>query len=213
MSAIVRPRAVLFDLDGTLIDSRRDIAAACNETLREYGRPPLDADAIVTMIGDGAKTLVARIFGVPEDDPMIPESVKVFRRFYKDKPCVHTVLLPGAREVLACDMRRALVTNKPREITLLVLEALGVAGAFEAVWAADGPLKPAPDGVLAALAALHIHPREAWFVGDGPQDVRAAKAAGVFTVLVPGIGRQEEARAAGPDLWLPDLFGLLPYLK
>ncbi|MCL2778149.1 MAG: HAD-IA family hydrolase [Polyangiaceae bacterium] len=213
MRAVVRPRALLYDLDGTLIDSRKDIAEACNETLRSFGRTPQKFEAIVAMIGDGAKTLIARVFGVREDDPIVSNAVTVFRQFYTAKPCVHTTLLPGAREALHSGVRAALVTNKPRDITLLVLEALGISNAFEMVWAADGPLKPSPAGVVAALEALHIDASDAWFVGDGAQDIGAAKAAGVFVALVAGIGDHGSAHAAGPDLLLPSLSALLPYLR
>jgi phosphoglycolate phosphatase len=212
MRAVVRPCAVLYDLDGTLIDSRKDIAEACNETLRAFGRAPQKFEAIVAMIGDGAKTLIARIFGVCDDDPIVSNAVMVFRQFYAAKPCVHTTLLPGAYEVLHSGVRAALVTNKPRDITLLVLDALGISNAFEVVWAADGPLKPSPAGVVAALEALRVGPSEAWFVGDGVQDIGAAKAAGVFVALVPGIGDHGKAHSAGPDLLLPSLSALLPYL-
>ena len=95
----------------------------------------------------------------------------------------------------------ALVTNKPRDITLALLEALGLIGDFAAVWGGDdGPLKPSPDGILHVLARLNVTPPDAWMVGDGPQDIGAGKAAGCFTVGVPGIAPLSRLLASEPDL-------------
>jgi phosphoglycolate phosphatase len=129
-----------------------------------------------------------------------------FQRAYAARPCVHTRLLPGAEEALALDLPAAIVTNKPRNLTLLVLEGLGIARRFGAIYAGgDGPLKPAPDGVLATTAALVVAPRDAWFIGDGPQDVLAGRAAGAVTIVVPGIAERALVLEAGPDATLSDL--------
>lgn len=136
--------------------------------------------------------------GGPDD--ALESLLATFQRRYGERPCVHTTLLPGAREILALDVPLALVTNKPRRLTLLVLQALGIADAFGAIWAGgDGALKPAPDGPIAAARALGVEPAEAWLVGDGPQDVLAGRAAGCFTVAVPGIAERELVLAAKPD--------------
>jgi len=199
--AVRAPEALLFDLDGTLVDSRGDIAAACNAALRAHGRAPLALDAIMPMVGDGARALVARAFGLREDEPLVTDALASFKASYLASPCVHTTLLPGAREALAVGVPCALVTNKPRDVTELVLAALGLAGAFAFVWAGgDGPLKPAPDSVLAAVRALGVAAEDAWMIGDGPQDVAAARAAGAVAVAVPGIADRERVLAASPDL-------------
>lgn len=197
---------LIFDLDGTLIDSRRDIADACNHALVTHGRSPLPLETILPMIGDGARALVARAFALPESDAMVDQALATFKARYLAHPCVHTVLLPGAREALASGPPCALVTNKPRDVTLLVLEALGIADAFSAIWGGgDGPLKPAPDSVRAVAAQLGIDPRHAWMIGDGPQDVLAGCAAGAFTVAVRGIADEERLMAANPDLVVASL--------
>lgn len=210
---MIRPKALLFDLDGTLVDSRRDIAEACNAALVAHGRAPLPLERISTMIGDGARLLVARAFELPENDPVVGEALVTFKAHYEAHPCVHTTLLPGARAALDTGLRSALVTNKPRAITVLLLEALGIRGSFEAIWGGEGPLKPSPAGILAVLDQMKLAPADVWFVGDGPQDVGAGKAAGCFTVAVDGaIASHASVRAAGPDLVVGDLNELVARL-
>lgn len=218
---MTRPRALLFDLDGTLVDSRRDIADACNAALAAHDRPALPIEAILPMVGDGARALVARAlaasealpFGPPRTEALVDDVFAAFKARYLAHPCVHSVLLPGAREVLE-EARRdalpcALVTNKPRDVTLALLAALGIADAFAAVWGGgDGPLKPAPDSVLATIARLGVSARDAWMIGDGPQDIGAGKGAGCFTVAVPGIAERERLLASGPDLVCESLHDL-----
>jgi phosphoglycolate phosphatase len=196
-----RPRALVFDLDGTLIDSRRDIADAANHTRLAFGLPSLPLEEIVPMIGDGARALVARAFGYAEDDRRVDERLAAFKARYADRPSVHTTLLPGAVDALRLGIPCALVTNKPRAITLLVLEALGIEAPIRAIWAGDdGPLKPDPTGVRAVLATLGVAPADAWMIGDGPQDILAGKAAGCYTIAVPGIADRERVLATAPDL-------------
>ncbi len=212
--------AIIFDLDGTLIDSRADIAAACNHALVTHGREAQSEARIGTFVGDGARMLLARAFALPPDSPELAVPLVSFHRFYEHHPVVHTTLLPGAREVLdACKAhgkKRVLATNKPRATTLRVLEALGILGDFEAVrGGGDGPLKPDPQVILSALDELEVAPSTAWMVGDGPQDVGAGKAArcGATIGVLEGFVSPERLRAAGPDLILNSLFELPDLLK
>lgn len=200
-----RPAALVFDLDGTLVDSRRDIAEALNGTLVAHGRAPLPYERIMPLVGDGARALVARAFG--KDD--VDREVATFRELYARRPCAHTTLLPGAREMLARCIPCAIVTNKPADITRLVLRGLGIEASFGAVYGGgDGPLKPSPEGVLSVLRQLGVDPRDAWVVGDGPQDVAAGKAAGCLTVGVPGIAARDVLLAAKPDVVVESLHEL-----
>ncbi|MBX3191636.1 MAG: HAD-IA family hydrolase [Labilithrix sp.] len=195
-----RPRALVFDLDGTLVDSKADIAAACNVALREHGAPPLPVERIFTMIGDGARALVARALAASGADGDVDRVLATFQARYLERPAVHTTLLPGASEVLASGISAAIVTNKPRDIAEAVLDALGVRGAFAVVFGGgDGPLKPSPAGVLHVLERLAVAPGDAWMIGDGAQDVGAGRAAGCFTVAVPGIAEHASVVASGPD--------------
>lgn len=214
------PKALVFDLDGTLVDSRADIAASANAMLRALGRAELPLERIMTMVGDGAKALVARALAAsaPEGRPPPPELLDAaladFSRRYEEEPATRTTLLPGAREVLAAGLPSAVVTNKPRAITLLVLDALGVRERLSAVWGGDdGPLKPDPAGIRGVLAELGVAPADAWVIGDGPQDVLAGKAAGCFTVAVPGIAARERVLEAEPDLVVTSLFDVVAELR
>jgi phosphoglycolate phosphatase len=196
-----RPAALLVDLDGTLVDSRRDIAESCNAALAAHGIAPIEpASRIVAMVGDGARALVARALAAAGSTEDVDRVRATFEAHYAAHPCEHTVLLDGAHELLACGIPCALLTNKPRVVTLGVLDALGVRDSLVDVWAADGPLKPAPDGVLALCARLGIAPRDAWVIGDGPQDVGAGKAAGAFTIAVPGLAEHSTTLSMQPDL-------------
>lgn len=191
--------ALFFDLDGTLVDSRRDIAEALNRALASADLAPLALGEVLPMIGDGARKLVERglRFRGREPDDRVYDA---FQRAYLDAPCVHTTLLPGAKEALAL-ATSALVTNKPRDITMLVLAALGIADAFAATWAGgDGPLKPAPEGLLAIAKQLGISVQDAWMIGDGPQDILAARAAGMRSIAVRGIGDETALLASKPDV-------------
>lgn len=224
---MIRPHALLFDLDGTLVDSRRDIAEACNAALVAHGAAALEEAAIAPMIGDGARALVERAvaasaFSVTLGDhagsALVEDVLRTFQASYGEHPCVHSVLLPGAREVLeearAERIPCALVTNKPRKVALALVEALGIAGAFAVVWGGgDGPLKPAPDSVLATLARLEVAAPHAWMIGDGPQDIGAGKAAGCFTVGVPGIAERARLLASEPDLLCESLDDVRALLK
>ena len=199
-----RPTALLFDLDGTLVDSRRDIAAACNAARVAHGLDALSLETIMPMVGDGARALVARAFEAEPGSPVVDAALTTFRASYLAHPAARTVVLPGVRDVL--DVARALalpcavVTNKPHDVTVLVLDALELRPFFRAIWGGgDGPLKPSPVGVLEVLARLGATAAGAWMIGDGPQDVGAGKAAGCFTIGVPGIAERERLVASDPD--------------
>lgn len=197
-----KPRALFVDLDGTLVDSRRDIASSCNAALAAHGIAPLEPSRIATMVGDGARALIARALAAASPDTDVEPVLASFREHYAAHPCVHTVLCDGARELLACGVPVAVLTNKPREVTLQVLDVLGLTRRVAAVWAADGPLKPAPDGVLALCKELGLGAADVWVVGDGPQDVAAGKAAGALTFAVMNehsLGDREAVLAREPD--------------
>jgi len=190
------PRAVVFDLDGTLIDSIGDIADALNATLATRGLPALPEDQIKQMVGAGVPELVRRglsAHGVDADDiePFVRELVER----YSAKPVACTRLYDGGAELLAGlaarEVKLAICTNKPQGITELVLEELGIKSHFGAVVGTtpDLPRKPDPAMLRAALDRLGVAAFDAIMIGDSASDVGAARALGVpIIVLRSGYG-------------------------
>jgi phosphoglycolate phosphatase len=206
-------RAIVFDLDGTLIDSRRDIAASTNHALATLGFAELSLNEIVGYIGDGARALLACSARLDEADARLDSLVDAFLDYYEAHPVASTSLMPGAREALAAfpSLKVALCTNKPRRTTLAVLAGLGLTDSFLAVSAGgDHPeKKPHPRPILALGERLGVEPRELLMVGDGAQDVLAGRAAGAVTVGVRGgIQAVERLLAAKPDHLLDTLHEL-----
>ena len=208
-----KPTALLFDLDGTLVDSRRDIVEALNAALESLGRIRLTLEQVLPMIGDGARMLVVRALeccdGAAPGDALVARGGVLYNEAYLAAPCVHTVMLPGVADALKLGLPCAMVTNKPRNVAMLVLAGLGIESSFAATYGGgDGPLKPEPDGIFRVCSELGVSPADTWFIGDGPQDVLAGKNAGCVTIAVPGIAERAHVLAAGPDIVLETLEGL-----
>jgi 2-phosphoglycolate phosphatase len=206
------PHAIVFDLDGTLADTREDIAAACNHALVSLGRAPRPVLDIAAFVGDGARKLVSRAFELPESDPVLERALAVFSAYYESHAAVHARWMPGAREALdACSgLPLAVATNKPRSATIPLLEALSMTQLFRVVFAGgDGPLKPDPQAIHAALGPLSVDAADAWVIGDGPQDIGAGRSAGSFTVgVLGGFAPERALRASEPDHLLKSLHDL-----
>ncbi|APF39294.1 phosphoglycolate phosphatase (plasmid) [Chelatococcus daeguensis] len=185
------PKAILFDLDGTLVDSARDLTDAVNALLAEEGLPQVSLAAVKSMIGDGAAKLVERALAATGGDlSRLPAHVVRFLAIYETGAAGHTAAYPGVPEVLhelkRRGLRLAVVTNKPYAATMDILEALGLAGFFGAVIGGDSlpERKPHPAPLQAALARLEVSPEAAIMVGDNYHDVEAARAAGVRAFAV-----------------------------
>jgi len=202
--------AVVFDLDGTLVDSRLDIARAVGATLRAYGRPELEPPKVFGLVGDGSPRLVARVFDLPPGSPELGPYLQTFLDFYRAHPTDATTLRPGVPQALdeLCPLPLGVCTNKPRPITNLVLENLGLAWRFAAVVAGgDTPHpKPHPAPLLRMAAELGVEPGSLVVVGDGPQDVECGRAVGARTVgLEGGFLPLERLLASKPDALLDSL--------
>ncbi len=206
------PRAVVFDLDGTLIDSIGDIADALNATLATRGLPALPEDHIKQMVGAGVPELVRRglsAHGVDADD--IEPFVRELVARYSAQPAARTRLYDGGAELLADlaarGVKMAICTNKPQAITDLVLAELGVALHFGAVVGTtpDLPRKPDPAMLRAALDLLAVPAFDALMIGDSAADVGAASALGVpVIVLRSGYGK-EAPDELGADVLIDSL--------
>ena len=204
---------IVFDLDGTLIDSRLDIAASANHALGEHGFPKLTVAEISTYVGDGARWLLARAARREPHSPEVDALLTTFVDYYSTHPTEHTQLLPGAHEALAqlSQFPLALCTNKPRSVTDRVLANLRLPVPFRVV-VAGGDLaknKPDPLPLVHIAQKLGLSPTQLVMVGDGAQDIACAKAAGAHSVgLEGGMQGRDLLVASEPDLLLGSLFEL-----
>ena len=183
-------RAILFDLDGTLVDSVPDLAAAVNKLLAELGRPPLDRGEVAGMVGDGTAKLVERALAARHvGDLPASAALPRFLALYEADATRLTRPYDGVPDTLqrlaAAGYRLAVCTNKPERATRLVLGGLGLEGFFPLVLGGDSlPVrKPDPGPLHAALDGLGVGPGEAAMVGDHRNDVLAARAAGVAAIF------------------------------
>lgn len=172
---------IVFDLDGTLIDSARDLAESIGELLQAYGTAPLPLAEVVTMVGEGAPLLVRRALARAGLQAPPDEALARFMQIYDRRLLVHTVAYPGVAEALALAVRRgplAVLTNKPLGPTIGVLESLGLSGFFSRIIGGDSEYgrKPDPTGLL-SLQALAPGERLV-MVGDSPADWNVAVNAG-----------------------------------
>jgi len=211
---------ILFDLDGTLVDSAPDIARALNATMAEAGVPALPIARVITYVGDGAAKLVERALP-PEAYPEVPDLVERFRRHYADAVCVETRPYPGIVDTLerlaSGGARMAVLTNKPGDLARPLLRALALERFFGADVIGDGdgwPRKPAPDAARALLERHGTPPGDALVVGDGVPDVRLGRAAGCRVVAVTwGYTQRALLEQEAPDYVIDEPGALLPITR
>jgi 2-phosphoglycolate phosphatase len=209
------PRAVIFDLDGTLVDAYAAIHESIGVVLDAFGRPPITRDETRRMVGHGLEVLVAKAVG----EENVAEGVRLFRERYERVGLEATRLLPGAelvtRRLFERGIRLAIASNKPARFTRPLLESLGLSSRFGFVAGPDDgfPPKPAPHMVFMALATLAVPARDAVFVGDMPIDVATARAAQLPIIALPsGSATRKELEACSPDAIVENLEELLPLL-
>ncbi len=202
---------LIFDLDGTLVNTIEDITASVNFALTRLGRKPLPLDRVRRYVGDGVTLLMSRALGDRQE--LLEDARGIFTVHHSRNLAVRSRLYPGVRETLEHfrSIPLAVVTNKPSDLSEPLLGTLGIRGFFRMVVGADAglPLKPAPDALLRILRDLAAPPERAAVVGDGTTDIGAGRAAGVTTCAVTyGFRSEEELRAAGPDHLLASFAGL-----
>ncbi len=210
-------KAIIFDLDGTLVDSARDLRDAVNVLLSEEGLRQIDLDEVKSMIGDGAPKLVERAISATGGDlSRLPALVVRFLQIYEANASRHTEAYPGVVETLVglrgLGIPLAVVTNKPYAATIDILEALGLQAYFEVVVGGDTlpERKPHPAPILAALKHLGVAPEAALMIGDNYHDVQAARAAGVRPFAVTyGYSHKPHAEL-GADRLIDTMSELLP---
>lgn len=187
---------IVFDLDGTLVDSRRDLADSTNDVLESYGAAPLSLDQVTAMVGEGAKVLVERALAASGLDPAEPDALRRFRDFYDRRLLNHTRPYDGIPDVVAALERDghtlAVLTNKPQAPSERLLDAFGLALYFRHVVGGDTalPRKPDPAGLLDLMRREDAPADATWLVGDSMIDVETARRAGVrLCVALYGFGQ------------------------
>jgi phosphoglycolate phosphatase len=204
----------VFDLDGTLVDSRRDLADSANEMLAEYGAPRLADQEIASMVGCGAATLVRRVLATAGLDAQIGEALPRFLSLYDQRLTHFTKPYAGIPEVLddlrGRDTAMALLTNKPLEQSLKILERFELARYFQWLVGGDGlwPRKPSPEGLRFLMRQASAGPGDTVLIGDSAIDLETARNAGVriclarygfgYADLLPADLRGDEAVVDAP---------------
>jgi phosphoglycolate phosphatase len=183
-------RLLIFDLDGTLIDSRLDLVHSINATLRHFQRPELPSEVVASYVGDGAPMLVRRALGDPKDENFVKEALGYFLAYYRVHKLDHTHVYGGIKESLAAirssngiQRTMAVLSNKPVHPSRAIVEALGLAEFFIHVYGGNSfpTKKPDPEGAHRLLGETKIPAGEAVIIGDSPVDVITGRNAGTWT--------------------------------
>ena len=193
---------ILFDLDGTLVDSGKDIALAANRTLVRLGLPELPEEEIISFVGDGIRRLMEKTLG-PHAGMDVDAAVEDFREDYRGSCLVHTVPFPGIMDLLRDlkDHPVGVVTNKPARFSKVILDGLGMSAYVDAMVGGDeAELKPSRDPLLLACQRLGVEPGFGLMVGDFEKDIQAGRAAGMKTCgVLWGLDRGEGIIKTGAD--------------
>lgn len=222
-------RVLLFDLDGTLVDSAPDLAAAVNETLVQLGREPFSEATVRNWVGNGALALISRgLSGAKEIDSGLPQALvddalATFLGFYANRVCDKSVLYSGVKETLQTLKSRgyqlAIITNKPEKFIAPILEGLGLQGLFELTLGGDSlpEHKPEPLPLYTACGMLNAQLADCVMIGDSKNDILAAKAAKIASIGVSyGYNYDEDLSIYEPEFLFDqfsDLLTVLPSVK
>jgi phosphoglycolate phosphatase len=188
-------KLVIFDLDGTLIDSRLDLVHSVNAALRHIGRPELPDDVIASYVGDGAPILIQRALGGEAvDEAIVRKGLEFFLSYYRAHKLDHTTVYPGIAESLAAirssgngvPRKMAVLSNKPVVPSRAIVEALGLGPFFSQIYGGNSfpSKKPDPEGALKLLDESGVRPEQGAIIGDSHVDVRTGRNAGLWTVGV-----------------------------
>ena len=212
-------KLVLFDLDGTLVDSVGDLAWCGNEMLRSLQMPLHDPQAARRWVGNGLERFVKRVLTndmeAEPDETLLKTGIEIFKKLYAEHASDHSLLYPGVVEALeylaGLDLHLACVTNKPEPFTSDLIAAMGLAEYFSLVVAGDTTAKQKPDPMPLHYAADHfaVDYAQCLMVGDSSNDVKAARAAGFSIICVPyGYNHGNDISDANPDLAVENLIEL-----
>ena len=211
-------RALIFDLDGTLIDSKLDLILSVNAMLAEMGREKLSDEVISSYIGHGAPRLVSRALGGVAKEDELARGLSYFLDCYEEHKLDNTRLYPEAAETLAKlsdqNMAMAVLTNKPVKMSVGILEALGAAKYFQAIYGGNSfeTKKPDPLGAKTILVQFQVKARDAMMIGDSEVDIQTARNADMIATAVNfGFGVHDRAQHPA-DIYLDrmsDLLGII----
>src|SRR5579871_279054 len=183
-------RALIFDLDGTLIDSKLDLIHSVNAMLTEMGRAKLSDEVISSYIGHGAPMLVSRALGGVAKEDELSRGLAYFLDYYEEHKLDNTCLYPETAETLAKlseqKIAMAVLTNKPVKVSVRILEALGAAKYFQAIYGGNSfeTKKPDPTGAMAILREFRVNSNDAMMVGDSEVDIQTARNANMIATAV-----------------------------
>src|SRR5215475_629370 len=201
-------QCLLFDLDGTLVDSRADLISSVNLMLAELGRGTLPETRVITFVGNGVRMLVERALRAVQKDPPqgqdVDRALEIFKRQYREHLLDQTRVYPGVKQTLArlCHIPKAVVTNKPYEFTTALLDGVGLSPYFKVIIGGDSlpERKPSPLMLFEAANRCGAQASECLMVGDSRVDVEAGRAANMKTCgYVPGFRGRTELVEAGAD--------------
>jgi len=194
---------LIFDLDGTLVDSKKDLSASVNHVRLTFGFPQLSEREIASYIGDGAQMLIRRALGPEVSDADVQSGLQLFLSYYREHMLDQSVLYPGVGEALARlgDFRLAVLTNKPIRFSRMMLEGLGILHSFAAVYGGNSfeRKKPDPIGIHQILSDTGGNTEQTWMIGDSAVDVLTGRNAGVRTVGVSWGYAAESFERTPPD--------------
>lgn len=201
-------RCVLFDLDGTLVDSRRDIAAALDDALSEHGIAPVGVERLAPLVGDGVSMLIRRALTLTEmpldlEAVVLPTYLEAYERRHLETTTAYDGVPEAIQALAEREVAMAVVTNKPHGFSVSILEHLALMRYMCVVIGGDSMVqrKPAPEPLLAAISKCDAVPGDSVIVGDGDTDMQAGVAAGLFTIGVTyGFRSAEQLLNAGADV-------------
>jgi phosphoglycolate phosphatase len=212
------PRLLIFDLDGTLIDSKQDLISSVNATRAYMQLPALPGDLVASYVGNGAPVLIRKAMGPEASDSQVETALDYFIRYYHDHCLDATRLYPGALETLESardkQIHLAILTNKPVRISHVILDGLGLEGTFFRIYGGNSfpAKKPDPIGIDTLREESKVAAEHTVMVGDSSVDIQTARNAKVFSVgLTYGL-QPESLKQVPPDLLLDRMEDLIPHL-
>ncbi len=210
-------KLLIFDLDGTLVDSKLDLMHAVNAALAHLNFPPLSLNVIASYVGNGAPVLMRRALGPGANQKQLQQALDFFLAYYREHMLDYTTLYPGVTEtldlLLADQIRMAILTNKPVRMSKAIIEGLGLSRHFFQIYGGNSfeRKKPDPAGIERLLSEAHLDAVDAMMVGDSAVDVQTARNAGIKACGVTYGFQPEMLKTEQPD-YLIDRFEQLPAL-